>query len=243
MTNLKKAMDLRKSSRAYLDQPVEPEILDELLRLAATLAEESGLKFLVVADEPEAFHGFRKSYGLFTGVRNYLVLAGNPDSPHFLEKAGYYGERWVLEATALGLGTCWVGGTFDRKSLHIALKADEKIAIVIVFGVVGGEATLKERLLRKAIHRKSKGIEEMLNAQGQPPNWVLEGMDYVTKAPSAAHRQPVRFSCSEDQVMAAVPGKIPMEWVDLGIAKFHFEAAAGPGKWQWGNNGRFERSL
>ncbi|MCL1873280.1 MAG: hypothetical protein FWF85_04100, partial [Clostridiales bacterium] len=32
-----------------------------------------------------------------------------------LERLGYYGELWLLQATALGLATCWVGGTFKRK--------------------------------------------------------------------------------------------------------------------------------
>lgn len=243
MTNLKKAMEIRKSSRAYLHQSVDPDQLERLVSLAAELSDASGLRLVVVADDPDAFHGFRKSYGLFTGVRNYLVLAGNPQSPDFLEKAGYYGERWVLEATSLGLGTCWAGGSFDRKSLHVELKPDEDIALLVVFGVTGETQSLRARLIRKAIHRKGKGVEQLLNASDQPPNWVLEGMKYVAIAPSAAHRQPVRFSCSGDQVMASVPGRFPMEWVDLGIAKFHFEAAAGPGKWAWGNNGRFERSL
>lgn len=241
--NLKKAMEIRTSSRHYLGQPVAREQAEKLFALARELSSASGLNFHVVLESGEPFRGIRRSYGLLSGVRNYLLIAGKPGMPDFLEKAGYYGERWLLEATMLGLGTCWVGGSYDKRALDIKLDPEEEPALVIVFGHTPEREPFKDRLLKKAMHRKSKGVEELLNTNGVPPNWVLEGMKYVALAPSAAHRQPVRFTCSGDSVMASVPGKMNFEWVDLGIAKFHFQTGVGTGRWTWGNHGKYTHSL
>ena len=50
-------------------------------------------------------------------MNNYLVFAGPENDPDLDEKCGYYGERIILTATTMGLGTCWVGGTYDRTSV------------------------------------------------------------------------------------------------------------------------------
>jgi hypothetical protein len=153
---------------------------------------------------------------------------------------GYNGEKWVLLATSLGLGTCWVAGTYDKKSVHCHLEADEEIAAVIPFGNYLEKETLFTKVLRKQMHRNTKGIDELLYAVDQPPNWVLKAMKYVVKAPSAANRQPVKFTYSEGLVMAAVPGESVAQQLDLGIAKLHFELGTSGGTWQWGSGGIFE---
>lgn len=52
---------------------------------------------------------------MFSGVNSYFAMAGRRADLCLREKVGYWGEKLVLEATRLGLGTCWVGGTFDRR--------------------------------------------------------------------------------------------------------------------------------
>jgi len=53
------------------------------------------------------------------------------------------------------------------------------------------------------MHRNTKGIDEMLYAVGQPPNWVLKAMKYVVKVPSAVN---VRLKKTTTGVLA---GSIP----------------------------------
>lgn len=238
---LKSAIELRKSRRHYTSEPVPEAAAESLLALVKEINRETGLHLQMVFNHGEAFHGLRKSYGLFSGVQNYLVLAGNKNIPHVYEKIGFFGEKWVLAATLLGLGTCWVAGTYDKKSVHCHLEADEEIAAVIPFGNYADKEPLVAQFLRKQIHRNSKGIDQLLNAAEQPPNWVLKAMKYVVKAPSAANRQPVRFSYSEGLVMASVQGDGAATQLDLGIAKLHFELGAEGGAWQWGNGGVFEK--
>ena len=64
--------------------------------------EESGLRMQLVLDEPGAFDGFMAHYGKFSGVRNYIVLAGEK-SPDLDEKCGYYGEKSSALCTDAGI--------------------------------------------------------------------------------------------------------------------------------------------
>lgn len=239
---LKNAIELRKSRRHYTSEPIPEEINEALQAVVKEINRDTGLHLQMVFNHGEAFHGLRKSYGLFSGVQNYLVLAGDVSIPDIHEKLGYYGEKWVLHATMLGIGTCWVAGSYDKKSVHSQLRPNEEIIAVIPFGNYLEKEPMVAAFIRKQIHRNTKGIDELLNATDQPPNWVLKAMKYVVKAPSAANRQPVRFTCSEGLVMASVSGASPTQLIDLGIAKLHFEIGAEGGIWQWGNGGMFERA-
>lgn len=236
------AMELRKSRRHYSAEPIPEESAETLLALVKEINRETGLHLQMVFDHGEAFHGLRKSYGLFSGVQHYLVLAGDNTIPNIYEKMGYYGEKWVLLATSLGLGTCWVAGTYDKKSVYCHLENNEEIAAVIPYGNYNEKESLFSNMLRKQMHRKTKGIEELLYAVDQPPNWVLKAMKYVVKAPSAANRQPVKFTYSEGLVMAAITGDSIAQQMDMGIAKLHFELGTEGGIWKWGSNGIFERN-
>ncbi len=237
---MKKAMDVRKSWRRYTSEPIAPESTEILLQYVDEINKKEGLHLQMVFDQGDAFDGLRKSYGLFSGVRNYLVLAGNPSIPYLHEKMGYYGEKWVLLATSLEIGTCWVSGTYDKKSVYCDLDAGEEVSALITFGVVVDKETTFAKIFRKGLHRNSKTIEDLLHAPFQPPNWVLEGMKYVVNAPSAANRQPVRFTYSEGLVLASVPGDSMNQNLDMGIAKLHFELGSGGGQWHWGSGGIFE---
>ncbi len=111
----KQAIEQRISRRSFLQTPIEQQILRQLLEAIEEVNETSGLTVSYLEDGSDAFAGF-KSYGMFDGVRAMLVLKGNRELAFLKEKVGYYGEQLILKATELGLGSCWVGGTFDRRS-------------------------------------------------------------------------------------------------------------------------------
>ena len=154
------AIHQRISRRSYLPAPIEEEKLAVLKEEIEKANRESGLTITLLEDGSEAFDGV-KSYGMFSGVRSLIVLKGFEETEHLREKAGYYGERLVLAATALGLGTCWVGGTFDKESEVFALQKGEQIVCVITVGHVA-QSSLKEKVIRGVMHRKTKPIEEMV---------------------------------------------------------------------------------
>ncbi len=86
------------------------------------------------------------TYGFIRGAQHFIagiVEKGEKD----LEELGYVFEQLILYATSLGLGTCWLGGTFRRKSLleTVALKETEMLPAITPIGY----AVRKEKILNK----------------------------------------------------------------------------------------------
>ena len=112
-----RAIKLRHSSRRYDSQPLSGEVKEGLRQfIDAVNSRSEGVRaVLVTAGGDKVVHSVLGSYGLFTGVCSYLALLAMPDDQYFYEKTGYLGEMCILEATALGLGTCWISGTFKPR--------------------------------------------------------------------------------------------------------------------------------
>jgi hypothetical protein len=232
------AIQKRQSRRTYLDTPIAPENIQKLEYLIKEYNEQSGLSFQLILDGREAFQGLHTTYGLFHGVNSFIAAVGKAADPDLNEKAGYYGELLVLEATKLELGTCFVGGTFNRKRCPVKQKPDETLVYVITVGNVAAEKGFKEKTMYSLVHRHTKAIEEFYDSdQNDIPDWFLAGIRAVQKAPSAINRQPVHFHYRSGTVTAEVPN-ISGQALDLGIAKANFELAAG-GKFAFGNGAAF----
>ncbi len=237
--DLLSAIDHRISRRSYLAQPIDPATKHTLGQYLLGLNAQSSLTFEFIEDGSSAFNGF-KSYGMFSGVRSLLLLKGPISDQNLYEKVGYYGEKAVLFATDLGLGTCWVAGSYDRKNDLFKVPDGEKLVIVVPIGVVKQERTAKEKFFHTLVHRKTKTIGDLLKADCTPPQWMQSAMAAVQKAPSAANRQSVSFTFQKGVLSASVPDTIPTDRIDLGIAKLHFELA-GDGHFELGNGAIFRK--
>ena len=233
------AINLRQSRRAYLPQPIESNQLTKLKSEIAQCNKESGLSIQLVEDGSEAFSGFSLGYGMFQGVRSYFALVGKTSDEHLREKAGYYGEKLVLEATKLGLGTCWVGGTFNRNRCACTIHEDETLALIITVGAIPVKKPFKENAIYKLAHRGTKSLEQLYTSETQVPDWFLSAMKCVQKAPSAVNLQPVLFHYEKGDIWADVKNTSSHQLVDLGIAKLHFELGAGNGKFKLGNGEKY----
>ncbi len=234
------AVARRCSRRRYTGQKIAPEAVSQLLASIGAHNKEADLSMQLVTNNGDAFDGFRKSYGMFSGVRNYIALVGKLKDAHRMEKEGYYGERLVLEATAMGLSTCWVGTNYDKASCVCVLKADETLDCVIAIGYADEKRSMREKFMESVTHRKSKTLEQMIRCDAPTlPDWVSSGMRCVMKAPSARNLQPVVFRCQGGTVTASVEETAERVLIDLGIAKRHFEIGAGGGRWDLGNGAEF----
>lgn len=231
------AIAVRISRRTYCNDEIAPQLLEVLKQRIAEVNRESGLNITWLADGGAAMAG-GKSYGMFHGVRSLLVLKGDSGLPYLREKIGYYGESLLLEATALGLGTCWVGGTFDKKAL--AVPAEEELVCVAPVGHVAKKETVKEKLMRGVVHRKSKSIEELLQADVPVSDELRHAMELVQRAPTARNLQKVTFVLKDGVITAHVPDDYHLDMVDLGICKLHFECGM-QGRFEWGNGGKLCR--
>ena len=245
MTNME-AIDARFSCRAFVDEPLGEATLGKLQACVDELRKESGLRFVLVG--PSNGGGRLKLSGrMFTGaVSTYLALIG-PDNNETRERFGYYGEKFVLYATTLGLGTCWVAGTFDRASVAVPLGEGEVIHDVIPVGHMPAKQPFAQRTIRAGLRRRDKKPEVLYQgptALAEAPSWVQAGIQSVIKGPSAVNQQPVVFVQDERGLRATLPNiKRDVAYTDLGIAKLHFELGAADkgmvGAWGWGIEGTF----
>ena len=109
---------IRKSCRTYSDRAIEPEKLSELRQfLASNIKTPFGSKVrFQLIDFNEMEIGELKNlttYGVIKGARQFIVGAVEKQTKA-MEDYGYCMEKNILKATSMGLGTCWLGGTFIR---------------------------------------------------------------------------------------------------------------------------------
>lgn len=239
MNNLE-AIELRQSRRTYIDKPISANQLLQLNTYIDKVNSISGLSIQFVKNNKEAFKGFNPVYGMFSGVQNYFALIGKQSDVNLKEKAGYYGELLILEATKLGLGTCWVGATFNKNNCPCVINKDDSFICIITVGNITEQRGFKESLIYKTVHRGTKTLEEMYEADTPAPEWFLTGMRAVQKAPSAVNKQPVIFKLLNGKITAEVKDISSYQAIDLGIAKAHFEIGSG-GSFRLGNGAEFTK--
>ena len=210
------AIDARHSVRAYTDAPIPGDVRQKLDALVARCNAESGLNISIAYDDPEGFDSRLAHYGRFRRVQNYIVLAGKKGED-FDFICGYYGERIVLFAQALGLNTCWAALTYNRRRVRQMIGEGESLCMVIALGY--GETQGKP-------HR-SRALEDVVEGVKTPPQWLTDGVEAALKAPTAMNQQKFVFTITDGEPAARVKGWGGYTQVDLGIACWHFEAASG----------------
>ena len=203
-------MRVRHSVRQYKNQPIEPAKRDKINSFVKDINEESKLSIQAIYDEPKCFDSFMAHYGKFQNVKNYIAIVGTKNDQ---EKAGYYGEKLVLKCQELGLNTCWVAMTHGKSKAEI--KRGQKLLIIIALGY--GET--------QGVMHKSKSISELSRAD-EVTEWFENGMEAVKLAPTAVNQQKFLFELKNGTVTAKNLGGFYSQ-IDLGIAKYHFEAVTG----------------
>lgn len=220
--NQSEAMKARHSVRSYTERPIAGETREDLLSFIDECSRQSGLHLQLISDEPGAFDSFMAHYGKFSGVKNYVVLAGKK-SPDLEERCGYYGEKIVLHAQTLGLNTCWVAQTYSRRKAVFRLEKGEKLCLVIAIGYGTTSGT----------PHKTRTRESVMDVKTAPPEWFVKGVDAALLAPTALNQQKFVFSLRGNTVTAKA-GMGFYTKVDLGIVKYHFELGAGSENFIWG---------
>lgn len=236
----------RKSVRTYKDVPLKKEDKEKLQAYAATVKGpfEAPLR-LVLLDNKEiekASGGKLGTYGVIKGASSYIAAA-TVNQGRAMEQLGYCLEMVVLYAASLGIGTCWLGGTFKRSQFadQIKLQEQELLPIVTPIGYPAEKRGMVESLMRKVAgsdHRKPweelfflEGFDHTLSkaAAGE----FAEALEMVRLAPSASNKQPWRivkqgntyhFYLQHAKGYGTAMG-FDMQKVDIGIAMSHFEMA------------------
>ena len=189
------------------------------------------------------------TYGFIKNPMGFIIIA-TQDTQAAMVDVGYLIEILILRATDLGIGTCWLGGTFtkSRFARSINLAADEIIPAVISIGYPLNHQALMDRISRiyAGSDRRSPWHQLFYNGSfNQPltPNEAgqyQEPLEMVRLAPSASNKQPWRIVHLDDQFNfylqrtknypAPLANKIlslaDLQSVDMGIAMAHFELSA-----------------
>lgn len=202
-------MRMRHSVRQYRDKKIEADKREALEVVVKACNEESGLHIQILYDEPGCFSSRMAHYGSFKGVKSYIALVGKK-SAELDEKAGYYGEKLVLEAQKLGLNTCWVALTHGKSAARV--EKGEKLACVIALGYG----------VNQGVPHKNKELKKLCNYENGMPDWFLKAMEAVLLAPTAMNQQKFYFTYENGRVQAKA-GRGFYTKMDLGIAKYHFE--------------------
>jgi nitroreductase len=224
---LLEAIESRHSVRKYLHKPLEQDIIEQIQAKVDECNAQGRLHIQLVTNETKAFTGIF-AYGSFSGVENYLVMAGKKEEG-LDERIGYYGEQIVLLAQQLGLNTCWAGLSYRKVKGAYDLRQDEKIACMIALGY--GE--------NQGVKHKIKNAEQVSNASDLTPTWFNEGVKAALLAPTAVNQQKFSFEYLGNKnghhLVKADKGfsMIGYTHMDLGIAKLHFEIGAGKDRFEW----------
>jgi nitroreductase len=190
------------------------------------------------------------TYGFVRGAPGFVVGALEA-GPRDLEDFGFAVECVVLKAVDLGLGTCWLGGTFNRSGFadKIGATDGETVPAVLAIGHPAERRGKLERVIRyaaKSARRRpfesmffAGGFDRALTPEATGP--FAEVLELVRLGPSASNRQPWRIVRElgdpgvfhlflergrKYQQRASMLGMTDLQRIDMGIAICHFQLSA-----------------
>lgn len=117
-----KVIEKRRSVREYKDKTISMEDLDKLIRILESpikLEREQAVELIFIEDGEmvqSRLAGVAGYHGVMIKAPHYFAVLAE-EKGHYLSDAGYLAEWFVLNATKLNLGTCWIE-TLD-KSEHV----------------------------------------------------------------------------------------------------------------------------
>lgn len=236
----------RKSVRSYLDQEIGQDELDKIMRdlnkLQGPFRDE--VRFELIKDDKLSIDNKKLgTYGIIQGAKYYLAVIATRDEESLYE-LGYATERAILYLTDKNLGTCWMGGTFDRGNFaeKVQIKEGEYLPVVVPFGYIKDKQSIKDKMIRMSAGSDKRTdwggvffneeLEEPLHPNDAGP--YKSALEAVRVAPSASNKQPWRIiKKGEDYefYLKPTPGYgdklgFNIQEVDIGIAMCHFEMVA-----------------
>ena len=229
--------------RTFSSKEVSAENRQKILEYAKSISNPFGPSIRIKFIEKQTSSNGEKlgTYGIIKNANLFLgVAVKNVECAQ--EALGYEFEQLVLYMTSLGLGTCWIGGTFDKGAFAEAMQpqADEIFTIICPVGYGTGRKRFFEKIMRANLKADSRlswdklffkhDFNTPLRANDCPD--YEEALELVRQAPSAVNKQPWRvvfdgnaFHFYENHSLAAAEN-FDIQRVDMGIAFNHFELAA-----------------
>ncbi len=218
------AVKRRSSCRAYAGTPGGADFA--ALSYALGRYRLPGVRIALTPVDESFFTSTPLGTKRITGCRMMaaVIIDGTPLSRIH---AGIVGESFVLEATSLGLGTCWVSGSSRRKELRVPIKPHEAVLCVIAVGQPAAPLVSPPTRHRKSPEHFCRG-----NFRDWPEE-LTDAVALIQAAPSAMNMQPWVLSVGpqEEFILDAAD----RAQLDAGIALCHAELALEtPHVWYFG---------
>ena len=243
----------RSSCRTYQETTIalpEQQQVTEFLNAHAVGPLGTRARLLLIAataEDRQALKGL-STYGFIKGATGF-ILGAIPRGDFTQVDFGYVVEHAILYAASLGLGTCWLGGTFakSRFAAKLGLREDESLPAVIATGYCAAKRHIVESLVRRQANAGQRLPWERLffnGAFGAPLSQEAAGafatvLDMVRIGPSASNKQPWRIIrdgetwhlylqrtpgyANRNQLLLGIAD---MQRIDMGIAMCHFALTA-----------------
>ncbi len=240
-----RAVTVRTSRRIFDGRMPGENVLARLDAVCREFRPFPGARTALVRESPDAvFKGIVGGYGKVKGAPLYAAFIADMKISRSLEAVGYAGEAFILEATALGLGTCWVSGFFrpGTAAAHVPLADGEKILAVTPVGLAADGLTFTEKTMKAFVRSgRRKSLEELILSGGVQEEWQGSALESARLAPSAVNRQPWRFELEPGAIGLMMSesgaGGVEAKRLDCGIAMLHLElgarAAGVDGSWEF----------
>jgi len=236
----------RKSIRTFQSSTISSEKRNILQHAVDALSKDSYRFVWIERKMRKSISEKIETYGVIKGANAYLVGIVCKDDKNRKDTAIHFGydfEQAILNATELGLGTCWMAGTFNAATFarNIDLGQNEKINMVSPVGIPAEKPHLLSKLFTRSARSKIRKPWQELFFDGRKNSPLSKKnigdyalvLEMVRLAPSAVNSQPWRvikidgdFHFFAAQTSYFALGKeLFLRYNDMGIALAHFELA------------------
>lgn len=239
--NIIQTITNRKSIRTFLNEAISEEEIMKIKEYIKTLNNPFGgkISYEVIENTSKNTNEKLGTYGIIKNPSNFII-AKMVDEDMALEALGYEMEELILYLSAMGIGSCWLGGTFNRGQFAKAvnLKEGELIPVIVPIGYIAEKKSMTERVMRKMSKGDfRKDWQELFflgdfsrSLSTKDTGSFVEVLEMVRLGPSASNKQPwriVKEGSSFHFYEYATPGyskvfPYDIQRIDMGIAGVHF---------------------
>lgn len=227
--NIINAIKERRSVRNFDGAPLTDSTIRTLTDFTNTLVNPFDGKYTVRLKKFDIKGEYRPStYGVIKGASDFFLIAMGNDEASALS-VGFCFEQVVLKAWQMGLGTCWIAGTFKSTAFDKdqSWPEGESLRIICPVGIPTKKSLFEKftRFTLGSANRKPFSdlfFDDDFSHPLQADSQYAESLEMLRLAPSSTNSQPWRVLVKDDAVHFYYIPKNPVSAVDLGIGICHF---------------------
>jgi nitroreductase len=247
-SNIMEWIRRRRSVRNFENIPITREdyrLIEEYMkdsgRLTGPLGTQTRVELVQVTKDVSDKGIKLGTYGIIRNPKAYLIGVLSGRGRRELLDFGYSFESLILFLTGHGIGTCWMGGTFNRNSFEkeLTLGTGEWIPCITPAGYPMERKGILESAMRYMVKadKKKEWAELFCDSafgtaltEQKAEKWAVP-IEMIRLGPSASNKQPWRLVVAKDRkavhfYLQHTPRYSEiMQHIDMGIAMCHFELA------------------